>query len=66
MICVCCSRIYRATPPNADQPGRARYAWTHHTGYVTHLCVSCDAAWRANAAEDPDLEPLRITELETP
>lgn len=30
--CDCCSRIYRAEPPNAEQPGEVRYAWVGPRG----------------------------------
>jgi hypothetical protein len=64
--CGCCSRIYRAKLPNAEEPGEARYVWTMRRGNEVLLCVPCCALWRENAVEDPSLEPLRITELGAP
>lgn len=61
--CCCCSRIYRPDPPNAEQPGVARYRWTAQNGSVALLCMRCCALWREHAVEDSSLEPRHITEI---
>jgi hypothetical protein len=60
-LCECCWRIFR-DGQWGETP--ARYAWTGQNGYTIRLCVRCCALWRGNAVEDPELEPLRIRELQ--
>jgi hypothetical protein len=46
-----------------DEP--AAYRWTGPGGNEELLCVSCCAAWRANAAADPEMLPRRVELLTT-
>jgi predicted RNA methylase len=57
--------VMRSSHPNG--PVSAEYVWHTKTivsvGNELPLCARCCAKWRADAAEDPDLMPARITSL---
>ena len=58
-FCDCCLHCVRAGD-NAPRRIPSAYMWVTMVGDEVPLCASCCALWRANAADDPDLLPVRI------
>lgn len=61
-FCACCAHVIRAgdlTPRHVQ----AAYVWVTAVGVEVLLCERCCAHWRSNAADDPSLEPERISSV---
>jgi len=56
--CTCCAHVI------GRAPSPARFEWTGLNMAISLLCGSCCEHWQRNAAQDPNLVPVSIKELE--